>query len=695
MSATAYELHGAVAVITMDNPPVNGLSHALRRGLSAAVARACEERMVRAVVIIGTTNGFSGGADIREFGTSLAITEPTLRTLVSELEDSAKPIVAAIAGVAMGGGLELALGCHYRVSTARACIAFPEVKLGVLPGAGGTQRLPRVVGLKTALNMIVCGGSVSADELAHTRLFDRVIDGALLDGALAFAHEIAGVSPLPRVRDLEVERISAEGFEALAKNFFTVLANKAPAPPACIAAVRASLGDFDEGLRLERELFMKLMQSPESAALRHAFFAERAAGKIPDVPADTKVRKIGSAAVIGAGTMGGGIAMAFVNAGIDVVLLDANEEALRKGFAIVSAHYATAVKKGKLSAEERAARTARISGTLSFHDIAAADIVIEAVFEDLEVKRKVFAEIDRVAKPDAILATNTSTLNVDTIASFTARPADVLGTHFFSPANVMRLLEIVRGKATSKEVLATALALAKKLNKVAVVSGVCDGFIGNRMLRAYFRQAELLLQEGCLPHEVDGVLERWGMAMGPLRVSDLAGTDVSGFIRRRQYAEHPETPHSKIADRLVELKRFGQKTGKGYYLYASGSREAHPDPDVERIILDMAKSAGLTRRAISDGEIVERCIFALVNEGAKILEEGIALRASDIDVVYLTGYGFPALRGGPMFYADTIGLNTIVEAMRRFAANPASDPGSWTPAALLVTLAAAGQTLNS
>jgi 3-hydroxyacyl-CoA dehydrogenase len=693
MSTTVYELHGDVAVITLDNPPVNGLSHALRAGVSAAVRRA-QGGEVRAVVIIGTANGFSGGADIREFGTPLASTEPTLRTLVRELEESAKPIVAAIASVAMGGGLELALGCHYRVSTPGARIAFPEVKLGLLPGAGGTQRLPRLVGLKTALKMIVSGAAVSAAELAGTRLFDRMIDGDLLDGALGFAREVAGVRPLPRARDLKVEPVTAEALAELAEIPVATLAKNSPAPPACIAALRASLGDFDEGLRLERELFVQLMQSPESAALRHGFFAERAAGKIPDVPADTKFREIRCAAVIGAGTMGRGIAMAFANAGIPVTILDTSEAALRDGFGVVSGQYASAVKKGKLSEKERAARTARISGTLATHDIASADIVIEAVFEDLEVKRKVFEELDRFAKPGAILATNTSTLNVDTIAGFTSRPADVLGTHFFSPANRMRLLEIVRGEATSKEVLASCLRLARKLNKVAVVAGVCDGFIGNRMLRPYFRQAELLLLEGSLPREVDGALERWGMAMGPLRVSDLAGTDVSGLIRKRQYLEHPQMPRSNIADRLVELKRFGQKSGKGYYLYPAGSREAVADPDVERMILDIATAAGLPRRTISDAEIVERCIYALVNEGAKILQEGIALRASDIDVVYLTGYGFPVSRGGPMFYADTVGLNTILEAMRRFGANPASDPGSWTPAALLVTLAAAGKPLS-
>ncbi|HEY5102297.1 MAG TPA: 3-hydroxyacyl-CoA dehydrogenase NAD-binding domain-containing protein [Steroidobacteraceae bacterium] len=694
MSVTGYARHGDVAVITMDNPPVNGLSQALRHGVLAGMQRAQDDSQVRAIVIVGSANGFSGGADIREFGTCLAAAEPTLRTLIRELDDCEKPVIAAIGTIAMGGGLELALGCHYRLAAHGARIAFPEVKLGLLPGAGGTQRLPRLIGLKLALAMIVSGRTVAADELARTRLFDRVVAGDLLTAARAFAAEIAPARPLPRARDLNVEPVSDAKFAEMAAHCDSAPVADLPAPQACIEALHAALGDFDEGLVLERKLFTRLMQSPESAALRYAFFAERAAAKIPDLPATTPVREIRTAGVIGGGTMGRGIAMAFANAGIEVKILDTSEAALRDGFASVSSIYAGAVQKGKLSAEEKSARTARISGTLAAEDLARADIVVEAVFEDLDVKRQVFETLDRVAKPGAILATNTSTLNVDRIANFTARPADVVGTHFFSPAHVMRLLEIVRGAATSKEVLASVLQLAKRLNKVAVVAGVCEGFIGNRMLRPYLRQAELLLLEGCLPHEVDAAVERWGMAMGPFRVSDLAGTDVSGLIRKRQYLEQPERPRSLIADRLVELGRFGQKSGKGYYLYPAGGREAVSDTDVERLILELAKSAGLVRRAISATEIVERLIFALVNEGAKILAEGIALRASDIDVVYLTGYGFPARRGGPMFYADTIGLNTVLAAMHGFAANPASDPGSWTPAALLVTLAAAGKALT-
>jgi 3-hydroxyacyl-CoA dehydrogenase len=695
MSSSRYDLHGDVAVITLDTPPVNGLGHALRRGISAGLERAQDDDAVRAIVLIGSAQGFSGGADVKEFGTALAAAAPNLRALVSELEEMSKPVIAAIAGIAMGGGLELALGCHYRVAAPGARIALPEVKLGLLPGAGGTQRLPRVIGLERALSMIVSGTTVLAAELSGTQLFDRIIDGELLAGAVGFAREIAAVRPLPRVRDLSVQHPNAQGFLGFARTQVKALAKNLLAPPACVAAVAASLGDFEQGLTEERALFAQLIHSPESAALRHAFFAERAAGKIPGVSADAPLRKIRSAAVIGAGTMGGGIAMSFANAGIPVTVLDASAAALEKGLGVVRANYESAAHKGKLSAADLAARCALITGTLNAQDLSSADILIEAVFEDLDAKRRVFQELDALAKPGAILASNTSTLDIDRIALCTQRPANVLGLHFFSPANVMRLLEIVRGKATSAEVLASALALAKKLNKVGVVAGVCDGFIGNRMLRPYLRQVELLLLEGALPAQVDGALERWGWAMGPCRMADLAGNDIAGFIRRRQYADDPDAPHSPIADRLVELGRFGQKSGKGYYRYAPGGREPLADPEVERIILDAARGAGLTRRSISADEIVKRCMFALVNEGAKILEEGIAARASDIDVVYLTGYGFPLFRGGPMFYADTIGLAAIVRALRRFAANPASDPGFWTPAALLARLAVEGTTFNA
>jgi 3-hydroxyacyl-CoA dehydrogenase len=694
MSAAGYQLLDATAVITLDNPPVNGLGHALRLKISQALEQAQTDPAVRTVLIIGNASGFSGGADIREFGTPRMLAAPTLGRLLQELEMSALPVVAAISGNAMGGGLELALACHYRVATADAQLAFPEVKLGLIPGAGGTQRLPRAVGLETALNMIVSGNTVAAAQLAGAALFDRMIEGELLAGALRFAREISEVRPLPLLRRVAVRYAQPDAFLQFARNTVRAVARNLPAPLAAIDALAAALGDFEQGMRKERELFIGLLHSSESAALRHAFFAERAAAKIPDLPEGTAVRDIHTAAVVGAGTMGGGIAMSLANAGIAVTMLDATQEALERGLTAVRRNYEASAKKGRLSGEQLQQRLRLIRGSLAYEDVAGADIIIEAVFEDLDVKGRVFRELDRLAKPEAILATNTSTLDVDKIAAFTHRPAAVLGTHFFSPANVMRLLEIVRGKATSPEVLASAMRLAKRLKKVGVVSGVCDGFIGNRMIAVYGRQSELLLLEGCLPQQLDGVLESWGMAMGPCRMADLAGLDVGAYIRKRHYAERPGMRRSTIADALVDQGRYGQKSGAGYYRYPSGTRDALPDPEVERIILAQSRALGVTRRAIEAEEIVERCIFALVNEGARILEEGIAQRASDIDVVYLNGYGFPVYRGGPMFYADTAGLHAVLYAMRRFAANPNADPGSWEPAPLLARLAAQGKTFN-
>jgi 3-hydroxyacyl-CoA dehydrogenase len=695
MSVCRYELHGHIAVITLDNPPVNGLSHALRRGVLQGIERAQGAVEVAAVILTGTASGFSGGADIREFGTPLATATPTLRELISEVEGAAKPVIAAIGGIAMGGGLELALGCHYRVASASARIALPEVKLGLLPGAGGTQRLPRLVGLEQALNMIVSGESVCAADLAGTRLFDRVIEGQLLPAALDFAREVATRRPLPRARDLEVTPADAEILLARARENIAARYKNLPAPRACVDALAASLGAFDEGLVKERALFTQLVQGPESAALRHAFFAERAAAKVRDMPVGTSARVVRSAAVVGAGTMGSGIAMCFASAGIPIMVLEKDAERLSRGLALVRRNYEDAVRKGKLPAADMERRIALIRGTLQAGELASADVIVEAAYEDLDVKRQVFGALDALAKPGAILASNTSTLDIDTIAGFTQRPADVLGLHFFSPANVMRLIEIVRGAATSHEVLASALALAKRLGKVGVVAGVCDGFIGNRMLRPYLRQAELLLLEGCQPQDVDGALERWGWAMGPCRMQDLVGNDVGASIRRRHYAQSAIVPRSYIADRLNELERFGQKSGRGYYRYEAHSRRALPDTEVEEIICELARRLGVTRRHISDEEIVMRCVYALINEGAHILEEGIAARASDIDVIYLLGYGFPLARGGPMFYADQVGLPLIVQAMRGFAANAASDAKCWTPAPLLARLAAAGKSFSA
>ena len=687
----SYATDGAVAVITLSNPPVNGLGYELRKDLLAGLDRAAADPAIRAVVIAGAGKAFSGGADIREFNTPRLAAEPMLGTVIAAIEQLQKPVIAAIHGMAMGGGLELALGCHFRVAAPGAQISLPEVKLGLLPGAGGTQRLPRLVGVETALNLIVSGAAVPAEQLPG--LFDALIPGDLLPGAIAFANlVVAEGRPLRLVRDLPNEHPAAEGFFQFARNTVKAISKGYPAPLQALEAVAAGVGKpFAEGLRAERKLFLELLASDESRALRHAFFAERAAAKIPDVPDDLAPRAIHSAAVVGAGTMGGGIAMNFANAGIPVVILEAKQEQLDKGLATIRKNYEASAKKGKLTAAQVEERMGLIRPTLAYQDLAQADLVIEAVFEDLAVKEAVFGRLDAVMRPGAILATNTSTLDVDRIAGFTRRPQDVIGTHFFSPANVMKLLEIVRGKATAKDVLAGTLALSKKIKKTGVVSGVCDGFIGNRMLDKYARQAQALLEEGALPRQVDRALEAFGMAMGPFRMSDLAGGDVSWYIRKRRYAEQPGRKRQVIPDRLCELGRFGQKTSAGWYRYEPGKRDAIPDPLVDELILAYAKEAGIARRKISDEEIVQRCVYALVNEGALILEEGIAQRASDIDLVYLAGYGFPPFRGGPMFHADTVGLFNVLRAMERFAR---ADPDFWKPAPLLQRLAAEGKTFN-
>ncbi len=691
-----YETNGRIALLTIDNPPVNGLGHVVRSAIAAGLDRANGDSQIDAVVMIGAGKAFSGGADIREFNTPASSAEPTLATLIRIAEESRKPVVAAIGGICMGGGLELALGCHFRVATPDAQIALPEVKLGLLPGAGGTQRLPRVAGVETALNMIVSGAPVPARELAGTALFDEIFSGPLLDGALAFARKVvAEERPLKRVRDIVIDYPNAEAFFQFARNSVAPMARGLPAPLKCVNAVAAAVSKpFAEGLSFERAQFVELMQTPESRALRHAFFAERAAAKIPGLAEDTATRKIERVAVVGAGTMGGGIAMNFLSAGLPVTLVETNAEALAKGVAAIRRNYESSLKKGRLTADALDANMGRLAPTLAFGDIANSDLVIEAVFEDMDVKGRVFRQLDEVARPGTILATNTSTLDVDRIAAFTRRPQDVLGAHFFSPANVMKLLEIVRGEKTGGDVLATMMQVAKKIGKTAVVARVCDGFIGNRMLEQYIRQAMFLLEEGASPAQVDRTLERFGMAMGPFRMSDLAGNDIGWHIRKRRYVEKPDVVYSRIADRLCELGRFGQKTGSGWYRYAAGVRDAIPDPAVDELIAGYREEIGIVPREIKDDEIVDRCVFALVNEGARIVAEGIALRASDLDVVYLTGYGFPRYRGGPMFYADTLGLYRVARRMREFAANPRADARFWQPAPLLERLAAAGKTFN-
>jgi 3-hydroxyacyl-CoA dehydrogenase len=688
-----YQVNGAVAVITLNNPPVNGLGASTRSAIVEGMKKALGDNAVKAVVITGAGKAFSGGADIKEFNTPKASAEPTLHTVINVLESSTKPVIAAIHSVCMGGGLELALGCHYRVASPGAQIALPEVKLGILPGAGGTQRLPRVVGLEMALNMIVSGTPVASEKLAKTALFNQLADGDLMQAAVAFANKVADTRPLPKVRDIKIDYPNYEGFLQFARNTVKAMAGPYPAPLKCVEAVAAAVIEkFDAGLKIERDLFVELVQTTESKALRHAFFAERAASKIPDVPEDTPTRAIKSAAVIGAGTMGGGIAMNFANAGIPVKILEMKPEALEKGLSTIRKKYENTMKKGKLTQEQFEQRVGLITGTLSYDDIGQADIVVEAVFEEMGVKEQVFKKLDEVMKPGSILASNTSTLDVNKIASFTRRPQDVIGLHFFSPANVMKLLEIVRGAKTGKDVLATSLALSKKIKKTGVVSGVCDGFIGNRMIEQYSRQAGFLLEEGCLPEQVDKAIEKFGFAMGPFRMGDLAGNDIGWAIRKRRYVEKPEVTYSKTADLLCEMGRYGQKTSAGWYDYKPGDRKAYPSQAVNDMVIKHSADLGIERRKISDQEIVERLVFALVNEGAYILDEGIALRASDIDMVYLTGYGFPVFRGGPMFYADTVGLPNVVMAMERFAAGRHGE--AWKPAPLLAKLAAEGKTFN-
>ena len=695
MNAANYTVRGTVAVITFHNPPMNTLAHPMRLAVLTLLRRAIADPAVTSIVLIGGGRAFCAGAEIREFNSPLAIAAPDLRQLIAAIDASSKPVVAAIHGVAMGGGLELAMACHYRVAAPGAQLALPEVKLGILPGAGGTQRLPRAVGVERALEMIVSGNPAKAESLAGTALVDKVVEGDLLAGASAFAERLAAEKrPLRRLRDMQVAFEGGEAFFDEARHRIAKEVRGNPAPEKCVDAVQAAVEySFEEGLKFERDTFEELIAKPESKALRHAFFGERAVAKIPDVPEHIPTLDVRQAAVVGAGTMGAGIAMVFANAGIPVKVLEMTREALDKGLASIRSNYAGAVARGRLSQEEMDKRLARIAPARAYEDLRDADVAIEAVFEDMAVKKDVFGKLDRAVKGRAILATNTSTLDVNEIARATSRPEAVVGLHFFSPANVMRLLEVVRGARTSQETLATAMKLAKTLGKTGVVSGVCDGFIGNRMLERYFQQAYFLLDEGASPQAVDRALQDWGMAMGPFAMSDMAGNDIAWHIRKRRAVEHPEFAYSKIPDRICELGRFGQKTGAGFYKYESGARTPIPDPAVDALIEECRREIGVKPRAIADAEIVGRCILALVNEGARILEEGIALRAVDIDVVYLTGYGFPRWRGGPMFYADSAGLKNVVTAIEQYAKGYHGE--CWRPAPLLAKLAAKGGKFHS
>ncbi|MBI3368010.1 MAG: enoyl-CoA hydratase/isomerase family protein [Burkholderiales bacterium] len=689
------KVDGEIAVVTMNKPPVNGLGAELRAGIAEALDEANANAAVKAIVLTGTERAFSGGADVTEFGTPKSLREPNLRVVISLLENNAKPVIAAIGGVCLGGGLELALGAHFRVALPDASLGLPEVKLGLLPGAGGTQRLPRLVGLEAALNIIVHGEPVPAIKFKGTPLIDQIVEGDLLAGALVFARQVVVENrPIKRVRDLKVRDPQAEAYLQFARNTVAAASKNFPAPLKCVEAVANSVSrPFDEANRLEREAFMQLMTTPESRALRHVFAAERAAAKLPDIAEDTPLRTIAKVGVIGAGTMGGGITMNCVNVGVPVVLLETTQAALDKGLATIRKNYENTMNKGKLTQAQLDQRMALITPTLGYQAFRDVDLVIEAVFESMDVKQAVFKTLDEVCKPGAILASNTSALNLNTIAAFTQRPQDVIGLHFFSPANVMRLLEVVRGEKTAKDVLASCMKFARTIKKIAVVSGVCDGFIGNRMLARYGAAANNLLSQGALPQQVDGALQKFGLAMGPFRVGDLAGLDIGWAGRKRRAAENPGKVAPVVADRICEAGRFGQKTGAGWYRYEPGKRDPIPDPVVEDLIAAFRAEKGVTPRKVSDDEVVERCIYALVNEGARILEEGIAARASDIDIVYLNGYGFPLHRGGPMLYADVVGLPNVLRTLRRFAAEPGADP-SWQPAPLLVKLAEEGRSFN-
>lgn len=683
-----YERRGNIGIITINNPPVNALGHGVRAGLIGCLEEGTADEQASALVLIGGGRTFPAGADITEFGKPLK--SPDLREDIVRYENSSKPVIAAIHGNALGGGLELALGCDYRIGNVKARVGLPEVTLGILPGAGGTQRLPRLIDPAAALDMILTGLFVPAPKALKLGIIDRVSEGDLLEDAIKYAEElVASGAERRRIRDMGIEA-EAEIFDQAR----TVAAKRArgfDAPLLCIQAVEnAASMSFDDGLREERVLFEKLLTSDQSKAQRYMFFAEREVGKIPDIPKDTPLREIAKAGVIGAGTMGGGIAMNFANAGIPVTIVETSQEALDRGLGIIRKNYEATVAKGRLSRDAMEQRMALFTGSLDYDGLSDVDIVIEAAFENMALKKEIFGKLDKTCKSGAILATNTSTLDIDEIAAETDRPEDVIGLHFFSPANVMRLLEIVRAAKASKDVVATAMKLSRTIGKVSAVVGVCDGFVGNRMLHAYMDQAMSLLEEGALPQQIDKALYDWGWAMGPFAVMDLAGNDVSWRIRREKAPDRDRNlpyPHT-VADALCEEGRFGQKTGKGWYLYSDGSRTPDIDPAVDALIVKTSADKGIARREISDEEIVKRCMYALANVGADLLDEGIALRASDIDVIYNAGYGFPRYRGGPMFAADSVGLDTMLADIKRFR----EDFGPlWRPSKYLEKLVAEGR----
>lgn len=682
-AVTDLALEGEVAVLTLNSPPVNALSGPVREGICNGVAKVMADSSVKALVLICEGKTFIAGADISEFGK--AQTGPSLFDALNAIENASIPVVAAIHGTALGGGLEVALTCHYRVAVPSAKCGLPEVKLGLLPGAGGTQRLPRIVGAEKALEMVTSGEHVSAKWAAEVGLVDALVDeGKLRDGAIAFARKIVSEKrPLKRVRDLNDKMVAARAHPEIFTNFRKANAKKFrgfDAPEANIKCIEAAVNlPFEEGVKAERKLFMELMTGTQSAAQRYVFFAERAVWKVPDVPDNTETLPVQTVGVIGAGTMGGGIAMNFLNVGVPVTIVETKQDALDRGLATIRKNYENTAKRGRLTMADVEKRMSLLKGTLALEDLADRDLVIEAVFENMDIKKDVFGKLDKIAKPGAILATNTSYLNVDEIASATKRPESVIGWHFFSPANVMRLLEVVRGAKSSKPVIATSMATARKIGKIAALVGVCPGFVGNRMLSQRQREAQKLILEGAMPWDVDRVLYNFGFPMGPFAMSDLAGLDI-GWSKEKSSS-------STVREILCEMDRRGQKTGAGFYDY-DAERNAKPSPVVEKIILDFAGKKGINRRTISDDEILERCVYPMINEGAKILEEGKAIRASDIDIVWINGYGWPVYRGGPMFYGDTIGLPKVLEKMKQFEGQMGAE---FAPSKLLEKLVAEGK----
>ena len=680
-----YTVNGNIAILEVDNPPVNPLSSGVRAGLAEYIAKANEDDAIEGIILTGAGRSFIAGADISEFGQKSD--GPDLHTALKDIEFSKKPVLAAINGTALGGGLETALVCNYRMGTEKAIVGLPEVNLGLLPGAGGTQRLPRLIGPSQALKMMLAGTPMSAKKALQQGVIDAISENSLIDDAIAFLQEKIGLEEHPKVRDKNEKVLEARGDDnvlAEAKALAAKTRRGQFAPGQIISCVEAAINedDFDVGMKKESEYFLECLINPQREAMIHIFFGERAASKISDIPKDTPLLPISSAGIVGSGTMGGGIAMNFANAGIPVLVLDQDEKNLERGMGVIERNYQMMVDRGRMTPEQKDMVLGLITPTLSYEDLANVDIAVEAVYENLELKQEIFKSLDAVTKDHAILASNTSGLDIDAIASSTNRPGKVVGTHFFSPANVMRLLEVVRGKESSNETMATVMSIGKKMGKAAVVSLNAPGFIGNRMLAGYTYQANMLLLEGALPNQVDSALESFGMSMGPFRMMDLVGLDLGWRARKLADMETPLA--NKISDALCEQDRFGQKTSKGFYNYSEGSRAPNAAPENEPIYKEISEQNNIERREISDQEIIDRCILALVNEGARILEEGVAQRSGDMDIVYINGYGFPIWRGGPMFYANQLGLSEVINKMNDFSE---LDAHFWKPAPLLKKLA--------